>query len=56
MSIDFTEKSTSLLNNLANSLYERDPSNPKPVFFNIKEIQLVEEFLKDLIKDYDCTQ
>jgi adenosylmethionine-8-amino-7-oxononanoate aminotransferase len=38
-----------LLERLANSLYDRDPSNKNPVFFTSKESRIVEVWLKEVI-------
>lgn len=54
MKIDTHEKSEILLKAIANSLYDRDPDNEKPVYFSIAEINLVDEFLKDILKEYDA--
>jgi len=47
MSFNIYAKSSELLEKLANSIYDRDPSNPKPLFFSIIEVQIVERWLKD---------
>jgi hypothetical protein len=47
MSFDMHAKSADLLEKLANSVYDRDPTNPKPLFFSLTEIQLVESWLLD---------
>ncbi len=54
MIIDAHDKARLLLNAIANSLYERDPSNEKPIFFSLTQINLVEEFIIDLIKEHDA--
>lgn len=51
MDIDIYSKSEQLLNQLANSLYDREPNKQNPVFFSIIEIQLVERFLKDVLNE-----
>ncbi len=51
MNIDIHSKSSELLEKLANSVYDRDPNNPNPLFFNIAEIHIVEKFLKDLVQE-----
>lgn len=48
--INIYEKSSELLEMLANSIYDRDPNNPKPFFFSINEMHLVEKWLNDLLK------
>ena len=54
MAIDTHEKAQALLHAIANSLYDRDPNNEKPVFFSMTEIQLVDQFLKDVINEHDA--
>jgi hypothetical protein len=44
-------KSSQLLETLANSIYDRDPANPKPFFFSINEIHIVEKWLQDILKE-----
>lgn len=51
MDIDIYAKSEELIKQLANSLFDRDPTNPKPVFFSITEIHIVERFMKDMLND-----
>jgi len=53
MSIDLYQKSSELLEKLANSIYDRDPTNPNPFCFNVAEMHIVEEWLKELIKDFE---
>lgn len=53
MEIDTHAKSEILLKAIANSLYDRDPDNEKPVYFSIAEINLVDNFLKGMLKEYD---
>ena len=54
MAIDTYAKSELLLQAIANSLYDRDPNNEKPVFFRLTEIHLVDQFLKDVLSEYDA--
>jgi hypothetical protein len=51
MSFDLYAKSSELLEKLANSIYDRDPSNPNPFFFNVAEIHIVENWLKKVIDE-----
>ena len=51
MNIDIHAKSADLLEQLANSVYDRDPKNPEPLFFSITEIHIVEKWLKETIKE-----
>ena len=51
MEIDINAKSSELLEKLANSVYDRDPTNPNPLFFNTREIHIVEKFLQELVKE-----
>lgn len=51
MNIDIHAKSAELLEKLANSVYDRDTTNPNPLFFSINEIHIVEKFLHDLMKE-----
>ena len=50
MKVDLHAKSELLLKQLANSLFDREPKNPKPVFFTAIEIEIVENFLRDLME------
>ena len=49
MSIDLYQKSSELLERLANSILDRDPQNPNPFCFNVAEVHIVEEWLKELL-------
>ena len=51
MSIDLYQKSSELLEKLANSIYDRDTNNPNPFFFNVAEVHIVENWLADIMKD-----
>jgi hypothetical protein len=53
MSIDLYQKSSELLEKLANSIYDRDPGNPNPFFFNVAEVHLVENWLTEMIKEIE---
>jgi hypothetical protein len=53
MKINTHEKSEVLLKAIANSLYDRDPSNEKPIYFSISEVNLVDKFLQDILEEYD---
>jgi hypothetical protein len=43
--MDIHEKAIELCHLLANSLYDRNPDNPNPVFFNPVEVELVENWI-----------
>jgi hypothetical protein len=43
--------SSQLLETLANSIYDRDPANPNPFFFSVKEIHIVEKWLTEVLKE-----
>ncbi len=47
-------RSSQLLTELANAIIERDPTNPKPFYFNQHELQIVEDWLDELLKDCIC--
>lgn len=51
MNFDIHEKSSELLERIANSVYDRDTSNPNPLFFSMNEIKIVEDFIRDLFKE-----
>jgi hypothetical protein len=51
--IDIHEKSSQLLERLANSIFDRDTTNPNPLCFSTKEIHIVEEWIRELLKDND---
>ena len=51
MSIDLYQKSSELLEKLANSIYDRDPGNPNPFFFSLAEIHIVENWLSEFMKE-----
>lgn len=45
MKIDYHAKAIELLENIANSVHERDPKNPNPLCFTTTEINLVRLWL-----------
>ena len=49
--LDLHERSANLLERLGNSIYERDGHNAREFCFTVKEIHIVEEWLKDLLKN-----
>lgn len=49
--MDIHVESRLLLEQLANSLFDREQSNPKPVFFTVKEAHIVESWLKRVCDD-----
>jgi hypothetical protein len=53
MYFNIHEKSAELLERLANSVYDRDTQNPNPLFFSHKEIEIVESWMKDFIREED---
>lgn len=46
-------KSFTLLERLANSLYERGVLRDSPISFNAKELNIVESFIDDLVKEIE---
>jgi len=50
MSLDINFLSSQLLERLANSIHDRDP-NSNQFCFNIAEIQVTEQWLKELIRE-----
>jgi hypothetical protein len=53
MTLDIPDKAQQLLHALANSLMDRDTTNQMPIFFSVKEIELVIGFLNDLLLEYN---
>ena len=51
MTIDIHAKSVQLLERVANSVHDRDPKNPNLLTFSLSEILIVEEWLKELLKE-----
>ena len=49
MQPDIYAKSAELLEQIANSIYDRTPHSQTPLFFSLREIHIVEKFLKELI-------
>lgn len=49
MSIDFHAKAMQLLENVANSVHERENANL--LCFSVSEVQLVEQWLKDFVEE-----
>ncbi len=47
--MDIYSESALLLERLANSVYDRNPQNPNPLFFTPKELGIVESWIKALI-------
>lgn len=54
--MDLHKKSLQLLEKLANSIHDREPKNLMPFFFNIAEINVAEEWLREFVKELkeDC--
>ena len=51
MEIDIYAKSVQLLERVANSLHDRDPKNTSLLRFSLKEIHIVENWLKELLTE-----
>lgn len=51
MSIDLYAKAVNLLEQIANSVHERDPKNPNLLCFSTTEVQVVEEWLKEFVDE-----
>ena len=51
MEIDIYEKSVQLLERVANSVHDREPKNPNLFTFSLREIHIVEAWLKELLKE-----
>jgi hypothetical protein len=56
MYIDIYAKSVQLLERVANSVHDRDPKNPNLLTFSIKEIHIVEEWMRELINEVEQEQ
>lgn len=53
MTFDIHEKSAQLLEKLANSIYDRDPTNPAPLFFSNKEMLIVDGWIREILHEYE---
>jgi len=51
MIIDIYAKSVQLLERIANSIHDRDPKNPNLLTFSLSEIHIVEDWIKELLKE-----
>jgi hypothetical protein len=51
MPIDIYAKSVQLLERVANSVHDRDPKNPNLLTFSVSEIHIVEDWIKELLKE-----
>jgi hypothetical protein len=51
MPIDIYAKSVQLLERVANSVHDRDPKPPNLLSFSMNEIHIVEEWIKELLKE-----
>lgn len=51
MSIDLYAKAVNLLEQIANSVHERDPKNPNLLCFSTSEVQVVEDWLREFVKE-----
>jgi hypothetical protein len=57
VSINLHDKSKELLSLLANSIVDRDPNKKDAIYFSVNEINVVQQFLYDLILNKDsCTR
>jgi|FreactTroBogLake_1042271.scaffolds.fasta_scaffold82088_2 hypothetical protein len=52
MTIDIYQKSSELLEQLANSIFDRDTSNPNPLCFSMTEIHIVENWLREILNNH----
>jgi hypothetical protein len=48
--IDLYAKSKQLLEQIATSVHERNPTSP-PLFFNVAEMQVVQDWLQEFMKE-----
>lgn len=46
----YLSASTDLLEQLANSVYDRDPNTSSPLFFSMKEVEVVQQWLIEFLK------
>jgi hypothetical protein len=53
MAFDIHEKSAQLLEKLANSVYDREPNNPNPLFFSNKEMHIVDQWIRETLHEYE---
>lgn len=53
MQIDLHIKAQQLLETLANSIHDRDKQSTNPFCFNVAEVQVAENWLKDFIREYN---
>lgn len=53
MAIDIYAKSVQLLERVANSVHEREPKNPNLLFFSGNEVQVVEEWMRELLLELE---
>jgi hypothetical protein len=49
MEIDLHSKAINLLENIANSVHEREPNNPNILCFTKNEVEVVEQWLANFI-------
>jgi len=47
--MDIHVESRLLLERLANSVYDRDPTTKNPLFFSVKESHIVEPWIRELL-------
>lgn len=53
MNIDIYAKSVQLLERVANSVHERDPKNANLLCFSTNEVQVVEEWINELLNELE---
>jgi hypothetical protein len=53
MTIDIYAKSVQLLERVANSIHDREPKNPTLFTFSLNEIHIVENWIKELLKELE---
>jgi len=51
MTIDLYAKAVNLLEQIANSVHEREPKNQNLLFFSTTEVQLVQDWLAEFAKE-----
>jgi hypothetical protein len=53
MDIDIYAKSVELLERVANSVHDRDPKNHNLLTFSLNEIHIVEDWIRELIREVE---
>lgn len=49
--MNYYDKAVELLEKIANSVLERDPKTPNPLFFSVDEVKVVKDWLEELLED-----